>query len=132
MQARVGHGSAPAFAAATSPVVHSVNGSSLTTAISGATNTDRIRRSGVVRAIPVSATVPTVPEEIVDERKPAAVPLPKCAICLAMNASIILIPCGHVCLCKDDAERLRRNQQLLNCPICRREVISTNEVFLNH
>ena len=70
--------------------------------------------------------------QILHERKPGAVSLPQCAICLEMNASVILIPCGHVCLCKDDAERLRRNQQLLSCPICRRAVTSTNEVFLNH
>jgi len=89
-------------------------------------------RGGSMKVFPVIPASVPVPEEIQDERKPAAFPLPKCAICLSMNASIILIPCGHVCLCKDDAERLRRNQQLLHCPLCRNDVQSTNEVFFNH
>jgi hypothetical protein len=99
-------------------------------------STDRVYRTGYARAVPMLTSAVDNNHSSVDDanedRKPAAVPLPKCAICLDMNASIIIIPCGHVCLCKDDAENLRRNQQLLNCPICRVEVNSTHEVFLNH
>jgi hypothetical protein len=61
-----------------------------------------------------------------------AIPQPQCAICLAMNANIILIPCGHVCLCQEDADKLLTNKQLVECPICRQAIISTNQVFLNH
>lgn len=133
MQTRVSHNSTAAASK-----VAAVDGNSLMAGLDacGSTNTepDRVRRIGGFRAIPVSNSVftSTPSATSLDERKPAAVSLPKCAICLAMNANIILIPCGHVCLCKDDADRLRRNQQLLNCPLCRQDISSTNEVFLNH
>jgi hypothetical protein len=61
----------------------------------------------------------------------AAIHHPQCTVCLSRNANIILIPCGHVCLCQDDADKLKANQQLLTCPICREAVSSTNKVFLN-
>jgi hypothetical protein len=55
----------------------------------------------------------------------------QCVICFAMNADIILTPCGHVCLCKEDADKLATNMQLVKCPLCRQQVTSTNKVFLN-
>jgi len=61
----------------------------------------------------------------------SVVPNPQCVICLAMNADIIIIPCGHVCLCKEDADKLVTNMQLVECPLCKQQVTSTNKVFLN-
>ena len=132
MQARVSHSSS--FAAPSSPAAAAAAAAATTAATA---KTGKVGFTGFAMAVPMPATaagpskVPTA-QESTDERKPAAVTLPKCAICLAMNASIIIIPCGHVCLCKEDAMKLRRNEQLLNCPICRRNVTGTNEVFLNH
>lgn len=57
---------------------------------------------------------------------------PQCTVCLGRNANIILIPCGHVCLCQEDADKLKANKQLNACPICRQSITSTNKVFLNH
>jgi len=47
-----------------------------------------------------------------------------CVVCLEAPRQILLMPCRHVCCCKDCAERLER------CPICRTETKSLAEVFL--
>lgn len=47
-----------------------------------------------------------------------------CVVCLEAPRQILLMPCRHVCCCKDCAERLER------CPICRTETSSLAEVFL--
>jgi hypothetical protein len=70
----------------------------------------------MIRSLPAAASTPTISR-------------PQCAICLAMNASIILIPCGHVCLCKVDADKFVTNQQLVKCPICRQAILSTKRSF---
>ena len=38
-----------------------------------------------------------------------------CVICLVNPREIVLLDCGHVCLCMDCLERLPNT----NCPICR-------------
>lgn len=50
--------------------------------------------------------------------------IPKCSICLDNNCSIVLIPCGHVCVCHGCCSSLR------NCPICRRGVSSHQTLYL--
>lgn len=50
--------------------------------------------------------------------------IPKCSICLENNCSIVLIPCGHACVCHDCCSSLR------NCPICRRRVSSHQTLYL--
>lgn len=77
--------------------------------------------TGIARSLPAVASTPN-----------PVIAQPQCAICLAMNANIILIPCGHVCLCQEDADKLVTNKQLVECPICRQAIKSTNKVFLNH
>eukprot|EP00439_Symbiodinium_sp_Y106_P032174 s1588_g3.t2 len=58
------------------------------------------------------------------EKKPReALPL-ACVVCLEAPRRILLMPCRHVCCCKDCAERLDR------CPMCRTETTSLAEVFL--
>jgi len=47
-----------------------------------------------------------------------------CVVCLEAPRKILLMPCRHVCCCKDCAERLER------CPMCRTETTSLAEVFL--
>eukprot|EP00435_Cladocopium_sp_Y103_P053140 s1416_g16.t5 len=44
-----------------------------------------------------------------------------CVVCLEAPRQILLMPCRHVCCCKDCAERLER------CPICRTETKSLAE-----
>ena len=50
--------------------------------------------------------------------------IPKCSICLENNCSIVLIPCGHACVCHSCCS------PLTNCPICRREVSSRQTLYL--
>ena len=57
---------------------------------------------------------------------------PMCVVCLQPKADTILIPCGHVCLCADDANRMKNSINGLNeCPMCKRAVTTTNIVYLN-
>ena len=48
--------------------------------------------------------------------------LPPCCVCLNQRREIVLLECGHVCLCADCAERLMRHDRERRCPICRRPV----------
>jgi len=46
----------------------------------------------------------------------------ECVICMDQNSTEILVPCGHLCMCKSCCESLLKSRS--NCPICRREVLS--------
>ena len=51
-----------------------------------------------------------------------------CRICFEYETAIVMIPCGHLCLCGDCADRLGR-QTLRRGPICRTEIQSTLRCF---
>ncbi|CAF0798994.1 unnamed protein product [Rotaria sordida] len=44
-----------------------------------------------------------------------------CCICLTNNSSVILLPCGHKCLCNDCTNK--QEEQLTKCPICRQDIL---------
>ncbi|UJR33086.1 hypothetical protein I4U23_020545 [Adineta vaga] len=44
-----------------------------------------------------------------------------CCICLTNNTSVILLPCGHQCLCNDCATK--QEEDLRKCPICRQDIL---------
>jgi hypothetical protein len=46
----------------------------------------------------------------------------ECVVCMVENSTEILVPCGHLCMCKSCCESLLKCRS--NCPICRREVQS--------
>nr|XP_054497160.1 E3 ubiquitin-protein ligase XIAP isoform X4 [Agelaius phoeniceus] len=47
-----------------------------------------------------------------------------CKICMDKDVSVVFIPCGHLVACKECA-------QLLNeCPLCRKDIMKIQEIFL--
>ncbi|XP_022127953.2 mitochondrial E3 ubiquitin protein ligase 1 [Pieris rapae] len=48
-----------------------------------------------------------------------------CVVCSDNPKEIILLPCGHVCLCEDCSENIRDN-----CPICRERIHSRAPAFI--
>ncbi|CDW77224.1 ring finger 1-like protein [Stylonychia lemnae] len=46
----------------------------------------------------------------------------ECLICLAEERSIIIMPCGHLCVCNDCADKMF--QKNYTCPICRGKIVS--------
>ncbi|XP_012282271.1 mitochondrial E3 ubiquitin protein ligase 1 [Orussus abietinus] len=48
-----------------------------------------------------------------------------CVVCRTNPREIILLPCGHVCLCEDCAENISNL-----CPICRRSVASKQAAYI--
>jgi hypothetical protein len=49
----------------------------------------------------------------------------ECVVCLDLSASIACVPCGHLCVCLGDADKLHDE-----CPVCRSHIDSTLRVFM--
>ncbi|XP_064460703.1 mitochondrial ubiquitin ligase activator of NFKB 1-like [Ornithodoros turicata] len=50
---------------------------------------------------------------------------PACVVCLSHPVEVMLLECGHVCLCADCAE-----QALPSCPVCRAPIVRSVAAFL--
>ena len=53
-----------------------------------------------------------------------------CSICLTEKVEVIIHPCSHVCVCRDCASVLMQNTER-KCPICRRTIQKTQNVYLS-
>jgi hypothetical protein len=43
-----------------------------------------------------------------------------CIICMDNKYEVVLVPCGHYCLCKECANQLQKSKS--NCPLCRQKI----------
>ena len=46
-----------------------------------------------------------------------------CCICLTNHSTVILLACGHKCLCNDCSNK--QEEHLAKCPICRQDILQT-------
>ena len=47
-----------------------------------------------------------------------------CRVCLSHESAIVLVPCGHLCMCKPCSGQVEA------CPICRQTIVSSHEIFV--
>lgn len=57
-----------------------------------------------------------------DENLPDGV---RCIVCMVNPREIILLPCNHVCLCEDCAEKINKM-----CPVCNTRIVGKKAVYL--
>ncbi|XP_054710683.1 mitochondrial ubiquitin ligase activator of nfkb 1-like [Uloborus diversus] len=55
--------------------------------------------------------------------------MPKCVICLSKPVEVVILTCGHACLCIDCSERMTEFSSNL-CPICREVIDHLAPVYL--
>ncbi|XP_037933704.1 mitochondrial E3 ubiquitin protein ligase 1 [Teleopsis dalmanni] len=48
-----------------------------------------------------------------------------CVVCSMNPKEIIILPCGHVCICEDCSEKIRET-----CPVCRSQIGSKSAAFI--
>ena len=84
---------------------------------------------------PATESDATKPSGAGDERKGAAIDAHggadprsqdamECTVCMSARVQTVLIPCGHACLCRKCARRIRR------CPCCRTVVERRQKLYL--
>ncbi|XP_061233971.1 E3 ubiquitin-protein ligase LRSAM1 isoform X2 [Neopsephotus bourkii] len=66
---------------------------------------------------PPSPVVPTAPLLQWDEKRS------ECVVCMEQETQMVFLPCGHVCCCQSCCE------QLLTCPLCRRDIAQRIRIF---
>ena len=55
----------------------------------------------------------------------------RCVVCLVRNREVIVLPCGHVCLCADCMVLINRQNVLQrNCPMCRQRIEQIARAFV--
>ena len=66
----------------------------------------------------------------VEEREVIEVPDSlECIVCMTNMKEVMFEPCGHVCICRDCAERMRLPSGRVKCPVCRIRA-ETRTVFI--
>ncbi|KAM9370853.1 E3 ubiquitin-protein ligase LRSAM1 [Phaethornis superciliosus] len=76
-----------------------------------------------------AAPEPSAPfEELPSPVVPTAPPLQQemkseCVVCMEQETQMIFLPCGHVCCCQTCCE------QLLTCPLCRKDITQRIRIF---
>ena len=66
----------------------------------------------------------------VEEREVIEVPDSlECIVCMTNMKEVMFDPCGHVCICRDCAERMRLPSGRVKCPVCRIRA-ETRTVFI--
>ena len=68
--------------------------------------------------------------EVVEEREVIEVPDSlECIVCMTNMKEVMFEPCGHVCICRDCADRMRLPSGRVKCPVCRIRA-DTRTVFI--
>ena len=64
-------------------------------------------------------------DEAVDQNLPEG---RSCVVCLGQQREVILLDCGHVCVCADCATEIMRTRPL--CPVCRASIARVAPAFI--
>lgn len=66
------------------------------------------------------------PRYVVSEQDLMKVPF--CVVCQAHTADVLIVGCGHVCLCFNHAQQMSHNSQLKHCPVCLQKCTSICQI----
>jgi hypothetical protein len=64
-------------------------------------------------------------QEVLGEQKDKQL----CVVCQDAPKSVLLLPCRHLCVCKECMARLKADRSGCVCPICRGSVTDSLDVY---
>ncbi|KAJ4460223.1 putative RNA-binding protein [Paratrimastix pyriformis] len=80
-------------------------------------------------SVPATATATATSGSYAPPTASSSAPAGQCTICLDQPATVVFVPCGHLCCCPDCSEMIMaKNRQ---CPICRADISTSVRTFFS-
>ena len=67
-------------------------------------------------------------KDLMNEKEETEDPMPRCVVCRDGIVEVVVIPCGHICLCKNCVQRVTRDETV-RCPFCGKDDVDFYKTY---